>query len=211
MMEQWFYFLEILGTVSFSISGAILAIKKHFDIFGVVVLGITTALGGGVIRDVILGVHPPNMFRDFSYSFVALFVSVLVFLLAYFKKNVLKEKLDKIERVLNWSDAVGLGVFVVTGVNTSFINGFGDNFFLVVFVGLMTGIGGGILRDIMVIQVPFVLHKRIYAVAAITGAALYYILYQYGMEAEVAAGISIFMTITIRITATYYRLDLPRV
>lgn len=211
MMEQWFYFLEILGTVSFSISGAILAIKKHFDIFGVVVLGITTALGGGVIRDVILGVHPPNMFRDFSYSFVALLVSVLVFLLAYFKKNVLKEKLDKIERVLNWSDAVGLGVFVVTGVNTSFINGFGDNFFLVVFVGLMTGIGGGILRDIMVIQVPFVLHKRIYAVAAITGAALYYILYQYGMEAEVAAGISIFMTITIRITATYYRLDLPRV
>ena len=211
MMEQWFYFLEMLGIVSFSISGAILAIKKHFDIFGVVVLGITTALGGGVIRDIILGIHPPGMFQDFSYSLVALFVSILVFLIAYFKKNVLKERLDKIERVLNWSDAVGLGVFVVTGVNTSLINGFEDNFFLAIFVGLITGIGGGILRDIMVVQVPFVLHKRIYAVAAVTGAALYYTLYQYGMETELAAGISIFMTITIRITATHYRLDLPRV
>lgn len=210
-MVGWFYFFEILGIISFSTSGAMLAIKKQFDIFGVVVLAITTALGGGVIRDIILGINPPSMFRDFTYSLVALLIALIVFVIAYFRKNVLNEKLDKIEKILNLSDAIGLGVFVVTGVNTSLINGFGDNFFLAIFVGLITGIGGGILRDIMVGQIPFVLHKKIYAVAALAGAVLYYTLFEFGMEKEIAAEISIFMTIIIRMAATHYKWNLPRV
>lgn len=206
------YITELIGTVAFALSGAMTAIKKELDIFGVIVLGVTTAVGGGFLRDIVLNKGIPIMFQDYKYSALALAVSIVTFIGAYYinERTTYKFK-TAYENMLNISDAVGLGVFATTGVNTAIVSGYGDNSFLVIFVGVITGIGGGMLRDIMIGQVPFVLHKRVYALATIAGSWLYYELYKRGYDNTLCVYCGILAVLVIRMLAAHYEWDLPKI
>lgn len=200
--------LEIIGTVAFAFSGCMVANSKKMDIFGVWVLGTVTAVGGGAVRDVLLGQFPPHMFRNGIYVGVATAtVALWIFMVA--KKGEMTDKLfAKLTRIMDFSDALGLGIFAVIGSQTAIRTGYGDNWFLVIFVGVLTGVGGGLLRDVMADMTPMIFCKRIYAIAALAGSVIYVILY--GRVPEVGATLAGTAAVfVIRLLAGKYRWDLP--
>ncbi len=199
---------ELLGTVAFSVSGVLVAKKQKLDLFGAVVLGVTTAVGGGVIRDILLGKTPPIMFRDPVYALTALITSILIFMIE--KHSVLLEGSGKMINVLNVADTIGLGVFAVSGTNMVILSSHASNAFLAVFVGTLTAVGGGILRDMLAGTIPVVMRKRIYAVAAIIGALLYYILrYLLRLPELVSELVSVGVVAGVRFLAIHYLWNLP--
>ena len=203
--------IELIGIIAFAISGAIVGIKKRFDIFGIIVLGVITAVGGGALRDIILGILPPAMFKNYIYILVAFLTSVIAFGAGAVARVKFKKNKEFFKDMVNFFDAIGLGVFAVTGTNTAIVNGFSDNAFLAIFVGVITGIGGGMLRDILAGKVPFVLYKDIYASAAIVGAIIYYYMYILKFSPILAVTSAILITILIRLLAPFYHLSLPRI
>ncbi len=205
------FLLEIIGTIAFASSGALVAIRKNMDIFGVMVLGITTAVGGGCIRDLILGIHPPKMFQNVSYAGAAVLTSCFLFFLIYFKKELLESRfMASYEQAMNTLDAIGLGIFTVTGIRTAWEIQPEGGAFLMLFVGAVTGIGGGMLRDIMAGMTPFVFIKHVYACASLAGAVLYLALYRRLPEIP-AILLSVALVIAIRLLAAHYRWNLPRI
>ena len=204
--------IELIGTVAFAITGVITAIEKNFDIFGAIVLGTVTAVGGGIVRDIILGYLPPMAFRKSVYAITAVVTSLAVFWIAYFFGKRIQKHFDVYSQVINIFDSIGLSVFVIGGVNSAIACGFEENMFLTVFVATLTGVGGGVLRDIMAGRVPKILRKRVYALAAIIGSVLYYILIHYQLcSTTLAIIIGAGSVIIIRILATVFRWNLPTV
>lgn len=204
--------IELIGTVAFAITGVITAIEKKFDIFGALVLGTVTAVGGGIVRDIILGYLPPMAFRKSVYAITAVLTSLLVFVIAYFFGKRIQKHFDVYSQIINIFDSIGLAVFVIGGVNSAIACGFEENMFLTVFVATLTGVGGGVLRDIMAGRVPKILRKRVYALAAIIGSILYYILIHYGLcSSTLAIIIGAGSVLIIRILATIFHWNLPTV
>ncbi len=211
-IEELIYFIvEILGTVAFATSGAMVAINKRVDIFGVLVLSSITALGGGCIRDILIGTLPPRMFSDYRYVAVAVTVSLFVFVVAYAFRNQYQKSQKIVDSVNNVFDAVGLGIFTVTGVQVAIESGFKMNSILAVCLGVITGIGGGVLRDVMLREIPFVLKKRIYALASIAGGVVYYNMYLGGVSRTLSIIVAVAVTFVIRLLATIFKLNLPKV
>lgn len=208
--ETLFTALEAVGTVAFAVSGATAALQRKLDIFGVLLLGLTTALGGGCLRDLLLGKTPPVMFREPLYAIVALMTALIVFLLAWFCRGGFFGHMVLIDRINNVFDALGLGMFSVIGVQAGIAAGYAENVFLCLFLGLLTGVGGGVLRDMMSREIPMVLCRRVYAIASIAGGAAYFLLRDpAGESAAVFAGV--FTVFIIRMLATHYRWSLPRI
>ena len=203
--------LEIIGTIAFASSGTMVGIRKKMDIFGVLVLGVTTAVGGGCIRDLILGIHPPRMFQNFIYVGTAIGTSLLIFLVLYKKRKLLEGSFIKTyEQIMNAFDAIGLGVFTVVGIQTTLTVSGDSNIFLLIFVGVITSVGGGVLRDVLTGSMPFIFVKHIYASASLVGAILYVILHN-RINHIVAMVISMGIVILIRFLAAKYRWNLPRI
>lgn len=204
------FIMELIGTVAFASSGAMLAIQKEMDLFGVCVLGVTTSVGGGLIRDLILGRTPPGMFQKPVYTLVALGVSVFLFFLLYLNHNFLKGKVAvAYDRMMMIFDAVGLGIFTVVGIHTGWDSGYRQRF-LLVFLGVMTGVGGGLLRDVMAQVKPYILTKHVYACASIAGALICVLLWSWiGRLGAMVLGAA--AVILIRFLAAYYRWNLPRI
>lgn len=202
---------EIIGTIAFAASGAMLAIDREMDLFGVIFLGIIAAVGGGILRDVLLGTFPPNAFCNSVYVAVAFVTSLAVFLYADLKGARYWRQRAMMDRVINLLDAVGLGIFTVVGVQTAMNKGFADNAFLCVFMGMTTGVGGGILRDLLSETVPAVLKKRIYAVASLAGGGIYYALVHVMVSGPAAMLTGMLITVVIRILSTRFAWDLPKV
>ena len=210
-MEEAVFVLEILGTVAFSLSGVMTALEKDLDLLGVVVLGTITAVGGGGLRDVLLGILPPMLFRTPIYVTVAVAVSLLAFLVAYAMGDRFIDRMERPSSMINVMDAIGLGIFVVVGVRAAIRIGFAGNAFLSVFVGTVTGVGGGLMRDQLAGQIPMVLQKRVYALAALLGAAAYYVLVRLGVTEWVCLGTGVGLVIAIRLLAAHYRWKLPHI
>ena len=205
-MQALIFMLELIGTVAFAISGAMTALKKNMDIFGVAFLGLSTAVGGGALRDVLLGITPPVMFREPVYALLAIFVSVVIFIPSV--RRLLTRRQSLYERMMLVMDSIGLGVFTVVGINTAY--GVSDNFnlFLLIFVGTVTGVGGGVLRDVLAGNTPYIFVKHIYACASIVGAILCAALRApLGEAASVIIGAS--AVIIIRLLAAHYKWSLP--
>lgn len=203
--------LELIGTVAFAVSGAVAAMEKHLDIFGVLFCGIITALGGGTIRDTLLGKFPPAMFSDYIYLIFAIGTSLIAFIVAKLLNTRFERNVKVIDKVNNVFDAVGLGVFTVVGINAAIRAGFSDNAFFAIFLGATTGCGGGILRDIIIREIPSVFTKRIYAVASLAGGTLYYLLlvtFSLGNILSVSASIALIFV--LRLLASVFRWDLPK-
>ena len=207
--SQIIFVLEIIGTIAFSCSGVAIAKKKEMDVFGAIVLGVLTACGGGFIRDITLGRTPPVMFVNPVYAIVAIITALIVFIIEYMYQDKLDKNKKSIDLFLNITDSIGLAVFAVVGVQAGIQSGKGG-MFLCVFVGMITAIGGGIMRDIFAMRVPKVLAKRVYGLAAIIGALLYYLLYVKADLTAVAASIvSIAVMLLIRFLAIHYKWNLP--
>lgn len=209
MLQNLFFLAEVVGLVAFAASGAMLAAEKNLDIFGVWALGMVTAFGGGVIRDLLLGLVPPAMFSNYIFFLLATLTCCAVFLAYRFPGQAASRKFDY-RAAVNCFDAVGLGVFSVSGVSVAIDAGHAANPLLAVTVGVVTGIGGGILRDILNGEIPSVLRKHIYALAAIIGATLYYLIAVGLAMPLLALPCGILATFGIRMAATYYRWQLPR-
>ena len=204
-------FSEIVGTVAFAISGATLGVRYRLDLFGVLLLGGVTALGGGTIRDLLLGCVPPRMFASHEYLLIAAITSFVVFTVAYFMRGYEFKSPETLGNLLNFIDALGLGAFVVTGTNLPMTQGHADNVFMCVFMGVTTGVGGGVLRDLMIRDIPAVLRKDIYAVAAMIGSLCYYYCTKYLNVYGIPTIACIGVTVVIRVCAARYRWNLPRI
>lgn len=203
------YWIELAGIAAFSVSGATVGNNKKLDVFGVVFLGVTTSFGGGLIRDMMLGVVPPAMFSNIVYFLVAAGCSLLTFVYSYFREKFSRSR-NLRSQLLNIVDAVGLGAFTVVGVDAAIAVCGNENVWLCAFMGLITAVGGGAVRDVMAHDIPFILYKRIYAVASIAGAVLYFYLLKTGLPHPASVLCSMASVVLIRILATVFRIDLPR-
>ncbi len=204
------FIIEIIGIIAFTISGVIVAFKKRFDLLGVITLGTMTAVGGGALRDILLGILPPSMFKNGIYVLIAFITAIVAFYVGLLAIKNIKRKRVRYYNLITFFDAVGLGVFAVVGTNTAIINGFEDNAFLAIFVGVITGVGGGLIRDIIANTTPFIMYKDLYASSAIIGSSLYYFLYQLHSNYFLCIFISIVTTIAVRLLAAKYNLGLPK-
>lgn len=191
--------LEIIGTIAFSVSGAVVGIRKKMDILGVVTLGIITAVGGGILRDIIIGVVPPTAFCDPIYALIAIAVA----LLAFFPFISKKINLDHFIWVL--ADSIGLGAFTMIGVSTG--TAF-ENLFLEVFLGVLTGVGGGVIRDICSGDLPMIFIKHFYACPCIIGAVICAVLNRYDPDLAIVVGFAVILI--LRLLAAKFKWHLPK-
>lgn len=206
-MNSVFFILEIIGTVAFAASGAMVAVNKKMDVFGVIILGLTTATGGGIIRDLVLGVTPPSVFLTPVYAIVAVATSVLVFL--PFTQKFAHKNTRAYNTVLLICDSVGLGVFTAVGVKAAYSAIENAPFILAVFTGVITAVGGGAIRDLFAKDTPFIFIRHFYACASLIGAILTIVLWNFAGELiSMAAGIV--TVIVLRLFAAKYRWELPK-
>ncbi len=205
------FITEVLGTVAFAVSGAIVAIDRGLDVFGVMVIGCITAVGGGIIRDIMLGTVPPASFVNLYPIAISAAASLAVFVVAYALRDRYAMMRTKIDVVNNIFDALGLAAFAVMGTESAISAGYGYNALFCVSLGTLTCIGGGILRDIMTNSTPYVLKKRIYAIAAIAGSLLYLYLSRSELHPSVPTLVSLTTVFAIRILATVFRWSLPKI
>lgn len=206
-MDSVFFVFEIIGVIAFALSGATVAIKSKMDIFGVATLGLTTAVGGGVIRDLLLGVSPPSMLLNPLPALLAIFVSIITFL--PFMQRLIFEKNKLTTHLILFADAIGLGVFTIIGVNTVFISLESPNIFICAILGVITGVGGGVLRDVMSKNKPYIFVKHFYASASLIGAVVYSLIHPY-FNPIISSLICIFLIIILRMLAARYHWKLPK-
>lgn len=208
IQDSIIFCMEILGTIAFAASGAMVGIRKRMDIFGICVLGVVTAVGGGMTRDVILGKLPSALQKP-VYVEVSVATALAIFILLYVKQDLLSGKMGTFyDKALLIMDSVGLGIFTTLGVMTGIENGYEWNSFLLVFIGMLTGVGGGLMRDMMAGEEPYIFVKHIYACASLVGAlGCVWIYREWGRLPAVFIGA--FIVMAIRFLAAHYRWNLP--
>jgi uncharacterized membrane protein YeiH len=192
--------LDLVGVAVFAASGALVGVRKRLDVFGVVVLALAAALGGGLLRDVVIGAKPPAAFRDWRYLAVPVVVGVLVFF-----GHALVDRFGGTFRLF---DAAGLGLFCVGGTAKAMAFGLGP--LQAAVLGTVTGVGGGVLRDVLVGEIPVVLQRELYAVPALLGSlvvALAIKTQHYGVPVAVAAAALVF---AVRMLALHFDWHAPR-
>ncbi|NED89682.1 trimeric intracellular cation channel family protein [Streptomyces sp. SID11233] len=194
--------LDIVGIFVFAISGALLAVRKNFDVFGIAVLAEVTALGGGLFRDMIIGAVPPAAFTDLGYFTTPLLAACLVFFL--------HPHVERIQVGINVFDAAGLGLFCVTGTVKAYDYGLGLT--ASAALGLATAVGGGVLRDVLANEVPSLLRwdRDLYAVPAIVGAAMIVLCIRFDALNAFTSGAAVITAFVLRLLALRYHWRAPR-
>ena len=206
-MDTVILILEILGTVAFALSGAMVAIKRGMDIFGVAILGLTTACGGGIIRDLLLGKTPPAAFVNPVFGIVAIVTAIIVFLPSV--RRIFLHHPKIYDRASLTLDSIGLGLFTVIGVQTAHHATEGFNIFFYLFLGVITGVGGGVMRDVMSKNIPYIFIKHIYATASLIGAGVMTVFLAFDLELlGVILGSA--TVIVLRLLAARFRWSLPK-
>ena len=206
-MDIGILILQLIGTVSFAVSGAMTAMRKGMDVLGVIVLGLTTAVGGGILRDVLLGRTPPAIFSDPLTVAIAAAAAVLVFI------PTIRHLLLKTRRIYDMTmlltDSLGLGIFTVIGAQVACTALGHANWFTIAFLGTITGVGGGVLRDVMAGDLPYIFRKHIYALASLAGALVWVAIHSLWSDtAAMLIGGSV--VVVIRLLAAHYRWSLPK-
>ena len=201
-IEFFIYVLDLFGTMAFAVTGAFKAIEHKADIVGIIILATITGVAGGTIRDVILGKSLPNSLIDPFYVIITVTSAIIIFLL--------HSKMKKHWNVFLKFDAIGLGVFTVIGATFAY-NMFGMNFLVIVLSGMLTAIGGGILRDVFVSQTPIVFVKELYASASFLGAAVFYLVILLTNDVYVGTISGLLLATGLRMVAMKYNWNLPKV
>jgi uncharacterized membrane protein YeiH len=194
--------LQLAGILAFAISGALVGVRRRLDILGVVVVGTSTGVGGGILRDMLIGVHPPLSFLHWQNLTVAILGSLVVFFL--------HPSVTRIRYFEVVFDAFGLGLFSANGAVVAYMSG--QSTMTSVLVGVITAIGGGVIRDVLVNTVPGVLTRELYAVSAILGAGSAVVILATGGDATVASLVGGALAVTLRLisVARGWRLPRPR-
>jgi uncharacterized membrane protein YeiH len=207
--------LNIIGVISFAAAGAMVAIDKETDIFGVLFLSVTTCFGGGMLRDTMISEGLPRFFSQEMRIdiLICLLTALAVFVAAKILKKKYVENEEMVNDVNNVLDAIGLGIFASGG--TEICLSLGLDPFVAIIMGMLSAVGGGMLRDIILRDIPFILRKRIYAVAVLAGSSLYYVISEILMKgiesADVVATLACMATIlSIRMCATHFKWNLPK-
>ena len=196
------YYLNLFGTAVFAIGGAMAASRKGMDLFGVVVAAVLTGIGGGTLRDLCLGVQPVNWVSDSTGLEIAVVFGLLTFTYLRVRQSAVVPS-----KLLNVADAIGLAVFTVLGCKTALANDAG--LFITVIMGMLTGSGGGIIRDAFSAEIPLFFRKEIYATACLAGGAAYLLLLALPVPEDGAMLGGAAVTLAIRLAAIYWGLSLP--
>lgn len=191
---------EIIGTIAFAAAGALVGIQKKLDIFGVFILALTTAVGGGIVRDILVGLTPPTAFL-YPLSTIISLVTAIIVCIGY-------KWINKFNNTILICDAVGLGAFTAAGANMAFSYEY-NRLFITVMMAVLSGVGGGVIRDIFVRDIPFIFQKEVYAVASIVGAICFF------YTKPILAGngpmhLCFIVTVFIRMICMKYDIHLPK-
>ena len=214
-MDVFIWILDVVGTIAFSISGAMVGIRKKMDLFGVCVLGVVTATGGGMTRDIVLGINPPRMFTNSTDVLIAAVTAILTFIVIHYankKKQTHVGFREMYSLVLFVMDTLGLAIFTVIGIEVALATRPDAGNFLLVFVGTITGVGGGLLRDMMSESIPYIFQKHIYATACIVGALICVIFYRkLNISLNISMIVGAIAVLVIRALAAQLRWNLPTI
>ncbi|MFD2519175.1 trimeric intracellular cation channel family protein [Salinimicrobium flavum] len=194
-----FNILDLLGTVAFAISGALAAMNRRLDLFGIFIIAFVTSIGGGTLRDILLGRNPVTWMENTLYIYL---IGVVTFFAIVFRY-----KLDHLKKSLFLFDTIGLGVFTITGVELGVQNNLDP--IISIAIGAMTGTFGGVIRDILCNEIPVIFRKEIYATASIMGGLAFVILYEMGVNTDVIYIVTSLIVIIIRLIVVKYHISLP--
>ena len=195
------YVLDIIGTFAFAISGALFASNKKFDLFGVIIIAFATAVGGGMIRDVLINAHPINWIGELNYIWTILIAVLFTFLF--------KSKIAPLSKTMFLFDTIGISVFTLLGVQK------GLNYdlhpFIAVVMGMVSAVMGGVIRDVLTNQIPLIFRKEIYASACLAGGVVFLICNFFNFSEAVRIIATMSTIIGIRLIAVKYHLELPKI
>ena len=208
IMDIIWYMFDMIGTIAFAVSGALVGVARKMDIFGMAVLALATAIGGGIVRDVLLGYFPPNSLRNVVYVTVVLAVTVIVFLIynSRYRKHAMGPR-SRASFLL--ADALGLASFTVTGASAGF-KLYPELPIFIVLLGTITAVGGGIIRDMLAQRIPSVLKEDVYALPSIIGGIVYYLMVTSSWDSMAVYG-AFTVVLVIRLLAIKYNWSLPKV
>ena len=196
-----FYIIDILGTISFAISGVLIAMNKRMDVFGVLIIAFVTAIGGGTLRDVLLGDTPVNWMQDMTYGYVIIGST--------FAAIIFKSKIDYLRKSLFLFDTIGIGLYTLVGIEKGLSVGLHP--IICIALGTMSACFGGVIRDMLCNEIPVIFRKEVYATACILGGIAYFLLRKLPVENDlvfIAAGLVVILT---RILAVRYKISLPKI
>lgn len=200
MPTDFLFIIDILGTFSFAVSGAFLAMQKRLDPFGILVLSFVTAIGGGTLRDIMIGNLPVTWLKDETAAIVIFFSAIATLLFGKY--------LRRLTTTLSLFDALGLGLFTIIGIELAIENGFSMG--ICIALGTITACFGGVIRDVLLNDVPLLFRKEIYAMAAIIGGLVYFLLKKIDLDDNISKTLSILVIFAIRVVAVRYKLSLPQ-
>ncbi|CAL2078201.1 trimeric intracellular cation channel family protein [Tenacibaculum sp. 190524A05c] len=195
------YVIDILGTFAFAISGALVASKKEFDLFGVIILAFVTAVGGGMLRDILIDAHPINWIGDLNYIYTILSAVVFTFLF--------KSKIAPLRKTFFLFDTIGISVFTLLGLQKGL--SFNLPAIVAIIMGMVSAVFGGVIRDVLSREVPLIFKKEIYASACLSGGLIYLLLRQTPINDNLNFIISAIVIIVIRTVSVVYKLELPKI
>ncbi|TCN70127.1 putative membrane protein YeiH [Acetobacteroides hydrogenigenes] len=197
---NFFSLLDLIGTFVFAISGTIAAGEKRLDLFGAAFIGFVTAIGGGTLRDMMIGISPVSWTSSMAYLYVIILAVIITFFL--------KEQIFRFRRTIFLFDTIGIGVFTIIGVEKALANGI--NTPVAIIMGILTAVAGGVIRDTLNNEVPQIFKKEIYATACFAGAVVYILLKRFGIQTEANQVATILIIIGIRVISVKQQLGLPR-
>ncbi|PRX50676.1 trimeric intracellular cation channel family protein [Salegentibacter salegens] len=194
-----FNILDLLGTIAFAISGALAAMDRRLDLFGIFIIGFVTAIGGGTLRDTLIGNTPVTWMENTIYIYLIGAVTILAI--------IFRNKINYLKKSLFLFDTIGLGVFTITGVEIGIRNGLDP--IICIALGTMTGTFGGVIRDILCNEIPVIFRKEIYATACIFGGLVFVIMHELGVNRDIIYLTTTLMVISIRLIVVKYHISLP--
>ena len=195
------YVLDILGTFAFAISGALVALDKKFDIFGVIIIAFVTAVGGGMLRDVLINAHPINWIGDLNYLYIIFSAVLFTFLF--------KSKIAHLSKTMFLFDTIGISVFTLLGLQKGL--SYDLHPIIAIIMGMISAVFGGVLRDVLTAKIPLIFEKEVYASACLTGGISYLILNYFKVDENINFIISAIVIASIRAIAVKFHLELPKI
>ncbi len=200
MAINYINIIEILGTFSFAAAGTFAAMEKKLDPFGVLIISFATAIGGGTVRDVLIG--------EFPVSWLSNSIGIYVILIATAVAMLFTRNLKKLDSLLFYFDAMGLGLFTMIGIQKGIAHDLSIG--ICVMLGTITGCFGGILRDVLLNNIPLIFHKEIYALASVFGGLLFFLLLKLGIDNNLAYSLGISLVFLVRVLAVRFDWSLPK-
>ncbi|MCF4101854.1 trimeric intracellular cation channel family protein [Gillisia sp. M10.2A] len=194
-----FNILDLLGTMAFAISGALAAMSRKLDLFGIFIIAFVTSIGGGTLRDVLIGNTPVNWMENTNYVYLIGVVTILTI--------IFRNKINYLKTSLFLFDTIGLGIFTITGVETGIQNDLDP--IISIALGAMTGTFGGVIRDILCNEIPVLFRKEIYATASLTGALIFVLLDELQVNTDITYLVTALTVISIRLLVVKYKISLP--